>query len=273
MISKLVRPLTDAEVQEYQENGVVYLPQVIDVAWVEKARHAIQEVIDNPGPRRIEGAEDGGRFAIESGVWQRNAKFHDFIFESPAAAIAARILRSDKVNLLYDQMLVKEPGTSVPTSWHQDGASWPVHGENICTIWMGLDEVTQESGGMKYLKGGHLGKRYGSYVNVVKHTPDAVNLQDARCPDYDTVPGSEVVHWDVIPGDVLIHHMWMPHSAGGNFHSDRRRRAYTTRWAADDVKFQEGNFQFRPPASSTLKDGDPLDSEFFPAVPFEKSWN
>jgi hypothetical protein len=38
----------------------------------------------------------------------------------------ASLFGTSKVNLLFDQILVNEPGTSIPTVWHQGITHWPV---------------------------------------------------------------------------------------------------------------------------------------------------
>jgi ectoine hydroxylase-related dioxygenase (phytanoyl-CoA dioxygenase family) len=274
MTSRLLRPITDAEVDEFETTGAVCLREMFDASWIERMRAAMDRVLADPGPIHIEREEEGGRLAVETYAWRRDPDFRHYAFESPAAAIAARLLRAEKVNLLFDQMLVKEPLTLTPTSWHQDGPNWPIHGRQALSLWMALDDVDQRSGAMRYAAGSHIGMDYASSTNLVQHMrPDAKNTAGEKCPDFDQ-PGSglEVVSWDVKPGDVLAHHMWTAHAANGNLSSDRRRRAHTTRWAGETARFQEGYYKLRMPFEPTLKDGDSLDSDYFPAVPFDKSW-
>ncbi len=270
MVSSLVRPITDLEVETFEKVGAICLRQMFGPAWVERMRVAMDEVLADPGPIRIEKSDEGGRLAVETYVWRRHHVFRDYAFESPAAAIAARLLRSSKVNLLFDQMLIKEPNTPTPTSWHQDGPNWPIHGRQALSLWMALDSVDQQSGIMRYAKGSHDGAAYASSTNFVKHIrPDAKNTKGEPCPDFDLPEnGRDVVSWDVQPGDVLVHHMWTAHAATGNNSPDRRRRAHTTRWAGENTRFQEGTFKLRMPFEHTLVDGDRLDSEYLPAVPF-----
>lgn len=54
--------------------------------------------------------------------------------------------------LLYDQVFVKEPGTSSPTPWHQDQPYWPIKGWQIMSFWAALDPVTEESGGIQFIR-------------------------------------------------------------------------------------------------------------------------
>lgn len=268
MASKLIRDITDDEVKEFEETGVVYLKGMFDQYWIERVRKAIDAVIADPGPIRIE--PENGKVVIETYAWWRDADFRAYVFDSPAAAVAARLLRSAKVNLLYDQMIVKEPATPKETSWHQDGTAWPIHGEQALTLWMPLDVVDQASGGMRYAVGSHKGKHYAASANLAKNVrPDAKNMSGEKCPDFDAPEyrDTKVSYWDVEPGDVLAHFAWTAHFANGNNSPDRRRRAYTTRWCGDKVTFQEGYFQLRTPFAVDLKDGAPLDSAYFPNVP------
>lgn len=269
MTSRLLRPITDAEVEEFAETGAICLRGAFDSAWVERMRAAIDRVLANPGPIRIEQDGDGGRLAVETYAWRRDPDFRAYVFESPAAAIAARLLRSPTAQLLFDQMIVKEPQTPTPTSWHQDGPNWPIHGTQAITLWMALDDVDQHSGAMRYAAGSHEGPAYASSTNFVRHLrPDAKNTSGEPCPDFDRPElGKRVVTWNVEPGDVLVHHMWTAHAAGGNHSPDRRRRAHTTRWCGDSVRFQEGYYKLRMPFEHQMQDGDRLDSEYFPDVP------
>lgn len=168
-------------------------------------------------------------------------------------------------------MIVKEPNTPKETTWHQDATAWPIHhGEQALTLWMPLDVVDQASGGMRYAAGSHNGPRYAASANLAKNIrPDAKNMEGEKCPDFDQPDaGAEVLFWDKVePGDVLAHFAWTAHFAGGNTSPDRRRRAHTTRWCGDKVTFQEGYFQLRTPFTVDLKEGQPLDSDYFPNVP------
>jgi ectoine hydroxylase-related dioxygenase (phytanoyl-CoA dioxygenase family) len=56
------------------------------------------------------------------------------------------------VNIFYDQLLIKEPGTVKRTPWHHDMPSWPLAGWQVCTIWLALDPVTEESGAVEYVR-------------------------------------------------------------------------------------------------------------------------
>ena len=99
----------------------------------------------NPGEMAQElahGAE-AGRFFTETFLWHRDNAFERFVRDSPAAALAAQVMRATRMNIVFDQFLIKEPGTDEPTVWHHDLTYWPIRGDRVATLWLALDEVTE----------------------------------------------------------------------------------------------------------------------------------
>ena len=52
------------------------------------------------------------------------------------------------------QLFVKEPGTAAPTPWHNDTSYWHLTGQQVCSVWLALDDVPA-SRGLSYVKGSH----------------------------------------------------------------------------------------------------------------------
>jgi ectoine hydroxylase-related dioxygenase (phytanoyl-CoA dioxygenase family) len=67
------------------------------------------------------------------------------IRKSAAAEVAARLMGSERVQMFHDHVLVKEPGTSKPTPWHQDGPYYFVEGTQTVSFWSPLDPVKEAS--------------------------------------------------------------------------------------------------------------------------------
>jgi ectoine hydroxylase-related dioxygenase (phytanoyl-CoA dioxygenase family) len=59
-------------------------------------------------------------------MWRHDPEFRAAALDSPAPAIAARMMGSGSADFFYDQLFVKEPCTAHPTPWHQDQPYWPV---------------------------------------------------------------------------------------------------------------------------------------------------
>ncbi len=271
MTSQLYRTVTDAEVAAFWRDGALCLRGAFSREWVERLREATERILAAGSRHHTIASSGQGRFTADNYLWLQDETFRAYAFESPAAAIAARLLSAQRVHLLYDQLLVKEPGTPTPLSWHQDGASWPLEGDQAVSLWMAMDPVTVATGGVIYARGQHRGPRYGCSNNVVR--PGAVMGESADpCPDFSAVDdGALLLSWDLEPGDCLIHHVWAPHTTGGNQSATIRRRAHTTRWASETCTFRAGRFQLRPLIDPELQDGDPFGGPLYPSVPFASS--
>ena len=56
-----------------------------------------------------------GRAIVSSHTARTSPRFMDIVANSPAAEIAARLMVVPDVRYLYDQLFIKEPGTTAPT--------------------------------------------------------------------------------------------------------------------------------------------------------------
>lgn len=266
MSEPIVRDITEDEVTRFETDGVVFLPGLFDRDWVEMLRERADHVLDRPGELHHELAkgDDAGRFFSDTFLWHQNEGFRDFIYRSPAAAIAGQLLRSTKINIVFDQFLIKEADTREPTVWHHDATYWPIFGQQICTVWLALDDVTAESGAMEFVKGSH---RWGRFQPIAFVDPDKYKSDLAPVPDIEAKRDElEFIRYEYQPGDCTVHHGLLVHGAGGNARRDRRRRAYVTRWAGDDVVYDP-----RPNIQPILWDpeippGGSLDSKLWPTV-------
>ena len=264
----LARPITEAEIKTYEETGVVHLKGLIDMDWVEHLRERMEHALNNPGKlaHNLSHDDPNGKFVSETFLWHQHEGFRDFIYQSPVAEIAAQVMRSVKVNIVFDQFLVKEPNTAQPTVWHHDLTYWPIRGNQVSTLWLALDPVTEETGSMEFVVGSHKwGKRFHP-VAFVDHSK--YKTAEPKVPDIDAMRDElEFTRFDYEPGDCTVHHGLLLHMAGGNRSQTIRRRAYATRWAGDDVVYDP-----RPNIQSmlwepTLASGQPLDSDLWPVIP------
>ena len=285
-----LRDVTEEEIETYWRDGVVHLPNIMGMEWIERMRTALDRILEDPGQYGNNINPDGseGRFAFESFMWIYDDNFKDLAFDSPLAPIAAQVLRSKRVHHLFDFYFSKEPHTPQHTLWHQDQGGNPVHGRQVAGSWVPLDVVTVESGAVEYIRGSHNWNRW--FVAPIDDEPkvtesdtaydlsfeqiapggDTDGGDDARIAKYDEVfepqPDFEsmrdeldIVTFDSKPGDVVLNHLSTVHHAPGNL-SDRRRRALGARWSGDDAVFakRQGYFTARLPWDPGLNDGDPF---------------
>ena len=259
------RRISAREIDEYLENGVVKLEGIMPRDWIEYLKPAVEQAMADPGPLAEEYGKGEGRFFGEIDVSRRIDRFSDFVHRSPAAQIMATIMGSSRVNFFYDQLLVKEPGTSERTPWHQDQPYWGISGRQVASIWMPLDEVARESS-LSYVKGSHNWGEHNPH-HFVDDTPYEGRALP-ELPDIDAQPDHyEIISWDMSPGDCLVFQAMIVHGSAGNLSAKNRRRAWATRWAGDDARYclHKGEVGY-PIDDPGLSDGDRLDCNMFPLV-------
>ena len=264
--SSLTRAITPEEIKTYQEDGVVCLRQLFAPKWIDALRAAAELSLAAPGELHAELADlrqEKGRFFHDTFIWQQNETCRDFVFNSPAGQIASGVLASNKINLFFDQWLIKEPGTITKTPWHHDMTYWPIDGLQIATLWLALDPVTAETGAVEYVKGSHKWGQKFKPASFSGNNQYTENLPEV--PDIESMRSElEFIQFDLAPGDCTLHHGLTVHGSSRNQSLQLRRRAHVSRWAGDDVVFSpRDGLQEMPTLPPELKPGDPLDSELF----------
>lgn len=252
---------------EYERDGVVCVRQGFDDSWIQRLREAVEVAISSPGPHAEEYGKPGatGRFFGDIDVWRRHEPFQRFVFESPAAAIAGTVMGASAVNFFYDQLLVKEPGTSARTPWHQDQPYWAVSGWQVCSIWMPLDPVSKDVA-VEYVAGSH---RWGQAYNP-EHFSDGSPYQGTNLPALPDIYAErdryDIRSYEMEPGDCLVFQAMIIHGAPGN-PSRQRRRALATRWTGDDARYyRRGGEIAIPTFDPGLEPGAAMTCEAFPLV-------
>lgn len=257
----------EAAITALERDGVVLLRGGLGREWVDRLDEAIDLSIALAGPDSYTVAIPGepGFFFTDNFMWKKIPAFRDFVFESPAADLAIKMLRSRTLNLYFDFLLVKEPGTSSATPWHQDHSYWPVDGHQICNIWTAMDVIPKATG-LRFVKGSH---RFDTLYRAVSFDPRTRHPHEITArplpPDFDSLD-YEILGWDMEPGDSLIWYSRTFHSAPGNLGATRRR-ALSTSWFGDDVTYNEIPSGTGPTSrGENLVQGGPMTCASFPRV-------
>jgi ectoine hydroxylase-related dioxygenase (phytanoyl-CoA dioxygenase family) len=263
--------ITEETIAQYDNNGATVLRGLVSEEWRQRLAAAIERDIAEPGPF-YHGYESpgGGYFHGNLRIWQNDEDFRAFCLDSDLPEVARQFLRASRVNLLYDQLFVKEAGTANRTRWHNDQPYWPIRGWQVMTIWVALDQTTSESGAVEFISGSHKWDRWfqPETFGITKGIADyEIN------PDFEPIPDIEadrenydIISWDLEPGDVYIFHALTVHGAPGNICKDRRRRGYAVRYIGDDVSYDPRIGVSQPILNDALQPGDPMTSDQNPQV-------
>ena len=258
--------ITNQQVEDYQADGVIVLRGLF-ADWIESLKGGVASNMAEPSWReRTYRPEDGSApFFQDLCNWQRIPEYRAFVMESPAAEVAATLMRSKTARIFHDHVLVKEPGTSVVTPWHQDQPYYFVDGRQSVSFWLPLDPVARDIS-IEYVVGSH---RWGKDFK-----PKRFNGQDLyegdvseEAPDIEAHRSDfEIRGWAMQPGDAVAFNFRTLHGAPANA-SGERRRVISTRWVGDDARFTRRSGTTSPPYPDLeFEDGAPFEGEDFPLV-------
>lgn len=264
----MAEAIAENDLAAYKRDGAAVLRGVLDLGWIELLRAGVARNLQEPGRFAHHYTADGklGLFFGDYCNWQRIEEYRRFVYESPAAEIAARIMGSRKANFFHEHVLVKEAATAERTPWHHDQPYWTVDGDQVCSLWIPLDPVSRETC-VEFVAGSH---RWGKWFRPKRF----VDLADHDTQEGEPVPDIDshradyrLLSWTLEPGDCIAFHALTLHGAPGNTSRTRRRRAFAARWTGDDARFARRDGYMSPPFEEvTLRPGAPMDCDTFPVV-------
>ena len=262
----MTHPLvSQAMIDDFQTDGVV-LVKGLFADHIETLRAGVAANMDEPGPYASENKKDGetGRFFDDYCNWSRIPQFREVIETSPAAEVAADLMQSQSVQMFHDHVLVKEPGTSMATPWHQDGPYYFVEGQQNISFWSPLDPVKQAT--LRCVAGSHRWEKEvlpTRWVSEEGFFPDEGQYMPIPDPDAE---GMKVVEFEMEPGDAVAFNYRTLHGARGNT-SDSRRRAFSLRLVGDDARYVERPGRTSPPfPGHDMVPGQRLREDWFPVL-------
>jgi ectoine hydroxylase-related dioxygenase (phytanoyl-CoA dioxygenase family) len=276
------RNVSADENASYHRDGVVLLPGMFDDDWIDLLKRGLIANCDNPTRRsRVWDRDVSGRTMFyDSQAWQRIDEYRQFIFDSPAAQIAAEVMTSTQVNFYFDAVFVRSAGSQFATPWHQDEPYWSVDGYDTCTIWMPLVPVKSENA-LAYVPGSHRLDSVFYQYNFGSLNPDGKtgvdqvdfsSVADLEFPDINADPESfGVVSWDMQAGDCVAFNSRIMHGGSGKLDEVSELRVFTTKWLGDDVRIKFRDCGMDPDHSTVmteqgLKPGDRPGSDLYPRI-------
>jgi ectoine hydroxylase-related dioxygenase (phytanoyl-CoA dioxygenase family) len=254
------------QIEQFQSNGAVLLRGIFK-PWVEIARAAIEENKASPSWRERTYHPDGDQapFFQDYCVWQDFTGYRALVTDSPMAEAAALLMCSASARVFHDHILVKEPGSSIRTPWHQDQPYYLVEGEQNVSFWVPLDPVPRDRT-IEYVGGSH---RWGKQFKPKRFDGTDLFPGDTAesVPDVDAERDNlDILGWAVEPGDAVAFTFRTVHGAPANA-SPVRRRVISMRWVGDDARFVK-RAGTTSPAFPELEyqDGAPFDAPNFPVL-------
>jgi hypothetical protein len=252
----------------YAQDGVVFLPQVLDAGQQAAALEAWRWSLAHPAL--------GGKVAqaTDSTFYQDlyNPRvlegYRPMLEASPLPEICARLWGTDSVWFMYEQVFLKEGGETRRTPWHQDGSYLPIGGLDTAVAWITFDPLSKDDS-LEFVPGSHRGTMYnGSSFALEDDTAPLFKDSDLpRLPDIEAERGRwPIVSWPVTPGDIVLFDVATLHG-GAATHVGQRRRTLTLRFFGERAvyapKANRTSLPNVPGMGERLAPGDPFRDERF----------
>ena len=260
--------LDKKKINFYQKNGVVALYDVIDEMWIKKLKVGIDKNFSKPSKYKCVYEKKGNKelFYDDYCNWKNIIEYKDFLFNSILAKIASELMKSKKVNLFHEHVLIKESGSKKQTPWHQDQSYYCVEGRQNVSFWIPLDKILKDTC-PEFIKSSHKWTQNFLPTKFMGENYEHIDKEFEKIPDIESNRKKyNIASYNLNPGDIIAFNFATVHGAPGN-KSDNIRRAFSARFTGDDARYIKRKGEMSPPFPEVkLKNGDKLDNDTFPSI-------
>jgi phytanoyl-CoA hydroxylase len=236
------RPLTPAEIDQFNRDGLLLLKGWSQPSVVEAARAAAtQQLAERRAPLELEvevgypgaptarttpGAETVRRLLR---AYERDESFRAL---STSAALGAALHALIGGDILLAQahhncVMTKMPSFSSATHWHQDVRYWSYHRPELISAWFALGAENEDNGCLSFIPGTHT-------MNFARE-----RLDDSLFLRVDRDDNKALIATRVTPsleaGDLVLFHCRLFHAAGRNSTTATKFSPVFTYRAADNL--------------------------------------
>jgi hypothetical protein len=268
----LMRDVTDAEVEHYQQKGWAKLDGLISAELAAEILATVRAEIEGGGvdERDISTYTNDRRGVGDRRQW-RDLRFPardngleplaSLVFGKEIGRNAQRLIgREVPVNYHADIIAVKMPQghvASQPTGWHQDWVNFPFDRVGFLSFWIALEDMPPERGVMRFLDGSHHAGPLGR-MGIDAET-DLTTHYDGLLERYPISP-----EFGLKAGDATVHDAMVVHGAPENSTDKPRFAAILSYHPADTCFTGAPHYIFTPELG--LEPGKPIKHDLFRVV-------
>jgi ectoine hydroxylase len=228
--------LSQAQREQYQRNGWIAVPGLVDSEWLERLRRVTDEFVD--ASRELTESNllydlDVGHTADEprlrrlSSPTDLHATYWEFASQSVIADVAVDLLGPD-VKFHHSKLNFKAPRGGEEVKWHQDIQFWPHTNYDLLTIGVFLEDVEAGMGEVGFVPRSHDGPLFDLYDENERWV-GALRDRDVERA------GVEAAEYPVGPaGTITVHNCRTVHGSAPN-RSDRPRPLLLQTYVAADA--------------------------------------
>lgn len=226
--------ITEAMRRQYRDEGYFVLERALSDEQLELLRSGAQYAVDKldalmdkEGVDQIGIASRGKRYFAQA-ISTERPELRTVLFSDLMAEICRATL-GDEAYLFWEQYVIKAGDPDTTFAWHQDSGYVHENHKPYVTLWIALDDVTEENGSVYLLPYSRSGIR--SYV---KHIRDE-RVNDQVCY-FGSDPGLPIT---VPAGSIAVFSSFVIHRSGAN-RTDRMRRVFTTSYSSEVITTADG---------------------------------
>lgn len=210
-------PLSDEQIQFYDENRFIKLKHVLDAETVAFYNQAISKVVSeiNTQDKPLEQRDTYGKAFLQLfNLWTKDPLIKELVLSKRLGKIASDLMQVQGVRLYHDQALFKEAGGGI-TPFHADQYYWPLETDKTITAWIPLQATSLEMGPLEFSAGSHRVVE-GRELSISEES-EIVIQKKLRVTDFRQV----VEPFDL--GEISFHSGWVFHRAGPNTTREMRK--------------------------------------------------
>jgi ectoine hydroxylase-related dioxygenase (phytanoyl-CoA dioxygenase family) len=195
---------------------------------------------------------DGPYARIVHDPWRRSEILAGLVPELGALTCAA--LGLDGLVLFHDHMLAK-PSGGADMDWHQDYSYLPLDRPDGVSLWIALDDISEDNGCLYYVFGSHLwGERRARWGMRGEDDPRA------QLPPIDVAddePGTAV---PALAGCAIVHHANLWHRSPANL-SGRPRRTWILSFVSPEARWSPSHAPHPRSAVEVREEGQEMEAD------------
>jgi phytanoyl-CoA hydroxylase len=262
----MISDVTSDQIEHYQNDGFVVIDNFLTSSELAEWRSAVEEAIEErdgvkiPGTNIKTGYDDGINkdsdfyglvFDQLINLWQTNSRVRKLMLRPELGKVASMLSGANGIRIWHDQALFKRPWAN-PTTLHLDVPFWSFSARDAISMWVALDDATQDNGCLYFLPGTHKKTDY-RHIGITKN-------MNAIFTIYPELASVEAVAVPMRAGSASFHNGLCIHGAGSNM-TPRPRRAMTCAYMPEGATFNGEKNVLPDEYLSTLKIGDPLNND------------
>jgi len=219
------KTLSEEQVECYNRDGLV---RPISIFPDDEIK-TIREYFDDLLAQTIAGGGDS--YSISS-AHLKHGLVWDLLNDQRIVGVVSDLLGENVIGW-GSHFFCKMPHDGKAVAWHQDSSYWPLSPSKALTVWLAIDDVDMENGGMQFIAGSH----HHGHMTYRASTAEEHNVLNQTI-DHPEQYGT-LVENPLQAGQISIHSDLLLHGSQPN-DSDRRRCALTLRYACSDVRAHLG---------------------------------